>query len=49
METIITPTETFNKDIVIEEKDNKPPKCEVCGFSLVDSTQGMCNCGKYSW
>lgn len=32
-----------------EEEAKKSPRCEVCGFSLVDSTQGKCNCGKYSW
>ncbi len=30
-------------------KVDKTPRCGVCKFSLVDSTQGRCNCGKYSW
>jgi len=30
-------------------KDEEVPKCEVCGHSLVDSTVGMCDCGKYKW
>lgn len=33
----------------VQEELLEAPKCEVCGFCLVDSTQATCNCGKYKW
>jgi len=37
---------SYEKEFI---KGEKAPRCEVCKFSLVDSTQAICNCGKYSW
>lgn len=33
----------------LQEELLQAPKCEDCGFCLVDSTQATCNCGKYKW
>jgi hypothetical protein len=36
-------------EMCLDDDEVESPVCEICGFSLVDSTQGMCNCGKYKW
>ncbi|MFW9872336.1 MAG: hypothetical protein ACFFG0_04475 [Candidatus Thorarchaeota archaeon] len=35
--------------LIKQIKKDGLPRCEECGFFLGDSTQAMCNCGKYKW